>query len=126
MDAHLIYSINRIVRDVEAGVGLDAVGPRARALLKLIGEENALGSAPRTGDLIVLSGLGTPPTIYASLVELEEGGWIERRPDRNDARARRLHLTAQAKKAFARMSRLIDKELRSSTSAVGVSRSREA
>lgn len=111
MDPHLIYSINRIVRDVEASVGLDELGPRARSILRLIGEENALGSAPRTGDLIAASGLGTPPTIYASLVELEEAGWIERRPDRNDARARRLHLTARATKTFSRMSRIIAKRL---------------
>lgn len=114
MDPQFIHAIYRIVRDVEADVGLDDVSPRARALLKLIGEENTLGAVPRAADVIAQSGLGTPPTIYASLVELENGGWIERRKDEDDARASRIYLTAQAKRAFARMSRLVEKKLRSS------------
>jgi len=107
----LIFTINRIVRTVEAEVGLDQVSPRARTLLRLIGEANAFGPAPRTADLVADRGLGTPPTIYAGLAELEEGGWIERRPDENDARARRLCLTARARKVFARISKLVGQEL---------------
>lgn len=114
MSANFILAVNKIVRQVEAEVGLDALSPRARALLKAIAEENALGTAPRSGDLIALSGIGSPPTVYASLEELEKGGWIERRPDRHDARTRRICLTARSQRAFARMSRLILKGMKHS------------
>lgn len=105
----MIFTVSRIVRATEADVGLDAVGPRSRALLRLIGEENALGAVPKVADIVARSGLGTPPTIYASLEELEKGGWIERRTDEGDGRARRLYLTAKAKRAFARMSNRVAK-----------------
>lgn len=111
MGVNFILAVNRIVRQIEAEVGLDAVTPRARILLRVIAEQEIEGNAPRIGDLVALSRLGTPPTIYSSLGELEEGGWIERRPDRIDARARRIHVTGQARKAFARMSKLIQTEL---------------
>lgn len=111
MSAHFIFRFNRIVRDVEADVGLNLMGARARALLSYIGEENAHGSTPKMGDLTAQSRFGTPPTIYASLDELEEGGWIERRRDESDARARRVQMTARAKRAFARISRLVEREI---------------
>ena len=103
----LIFTINHIVREVEVEVGLDEVGARARAILLLIGEKNASGAAPRLIDVIVESGLGSAPTIYASLRELETGGWIVRHTDDSDARARRLYVTARAEHAFVKMSELV-------------------
>lgn len=112
----MILIISRVVRSIEADVGLDAVGARSRALLKHIGEENALGSAPRIVDVVAQSGFGSVPTIYASLDELVKGGWIVRRPDPSDGRVRRVYLTPQAQKVFARMSREVAKILLNSRS----------
>lgn len=126
MSPSFIFRVNRIVREVETEVGLDTLGPRARTLLRLVAEESASGSALITADLLKQNGLGTPPTVFAGLDKLEEGGWIERRADKTDLRARRLHLTARAKKAFARMSRLIEKEAQPSVASPDEFRNRKA
>lgn len=44
------------------------------------------------------------PISLARLVDrMEQAGWIERRPDPNDRRARRLYMTAKAKPVYERM-----------------------
>ena len=44
------------------------------------------------------------PISLARLIDrMEEAGWVERRPDSNDRRARLLYLTAKAKPVFERM-----------------------
>ena len=44
------------------------------------------------------------PISLARLVDrMEEAGWVERRPDPNDRRARLLYLTSKAKPVFERM-----------------------
>ena len=46
-----------------------------------------------------------------ALNQLEDRGWIERRPDASDGRSRRLFLTAHARRTFGRMSRQAAEEL---------------
>ena len=75
-----------------------------RALLLLVADGEVEGSALSVGDLTRNSGMGTAPTVYNALNELESEGWIERRQDEHDARSRRVCLTDQARKAFRRMS----------------------
>jgi len=101
----VIFRIYELLRKLEHEAGMDMLDLRARALLRLIGEEAAAGRAMNVTDVVRQSGLGTAPTIFASLSELQAAGWIERLQDEQDGRTRRLHLAPQAKKAFARMSR---------------------
>ena len=86
---------------------MDALSQRSVVLLRLIGEAEALDQPMRVHQLIKQSGSGTPPTIYSSVAELAEGGWIDRHADEKDARATRLSLTAKSRRAFAEMSRQV-------------------
>jgi DNA-binding MarR family transcriptional regulator len=86
---------------------MDALSPRSVVLLRIIGEAETLDQPLRVHELIKQSGSGTPPTIYSSVAELAEGGWIDRHADENDGRATRLTLTAKSRRAFAEMSRQI-------------------
>lgn len=101
---HRVYSI---VRRVDADAGMDVLGLRSRALLDLIGEND--DEPLRISDVVRLAGLGTPPTIYSSLAELEREGWIVKSADPQDGRASRVRLSVKAKRAFAKMSRAIIK-----------------
>lgn len=82
---------------------MHALGLRARVLLDMMGEND--GKPLRVGDLVALSRLGTPPTVYKAISELERGGWIERVDDDADGRASLLQLSAKARRAYAKMSR---------------------
>ena len=104
---HFINLVNRIIRDCGSRAGMDALSQRSVALLSLIGEAEALDQPMRVTELIKQSGSGTAPTIYSSVAELAEGGWIDRYVDENDGRATRLHLTAKSRRVFAEMSRQI-------------------
>ena len=99
-----IFAIYRILRAVEHEAGLDGLDARTRALLLLIADGDMEGSALSVGDLTRNGDMGTAPTVYNALNELESEGWIERRQDENDARTRRLCLTERARKVFRRMS----------------------
>ena len=104
---HFINLVNRIIRDCSSRAGMDALSQRSVVLLRMIGESEALDQPLRVHELIEISRLGTPPTIYSSVAELAEGGWIDRYVDENDGRATRLHLTAKSRRVFAEMSRQI-------------------
>lgn len=84
---------------------MDSLDLRSQALLDLIGANDT--NPLRISDLVKLAGLGTPPTIYSALAELEREGWIAKSDDPEDGRASRLNLSAKAKRTYARMSREI-------------------
>lgn len=109
--ASVIFKIYGLLRALEHEAGFDELDLRARALLRLIGEESAAGRTLHVGEIVRTSGLGTAPTIYASLAELQAAGWIERLQDASDGRARLLQLAPRARKAFARMSRVAFEQL---------------
>ena len=106
---YFINLVNRIIRDRGSRAGMDALSQRSVVLLRMIGESEALDQPLRVHELIEISRLGTPPTIYSSVAELAEGGWIDRHVDEDDGRATRLHLTAKSRRAFAEMSRQIER-----------------
>ena len=106
---YFINLVNRIIRECGSRAGMDEVSQRSVALLSLIGEAEALDQPMRITELIKQSGSGTAPTIYSSVAELAEGGWIDRLVDEKDGRATRLHLTAKSRRAFAEMSRQIER-----------------
>lgn len=107
-----IFAVHRLLRALEQEAGIAGLDHRAKALLLLIAEGDASGSALSVGDVVAGSNLGTAPTVYTALSELEAAGWIERRRDDADGRARRLCLTSRARKVFARMSRRANDGLR--------------
>lgn len=111
-DEALIFRLYRMLRELEHEAGLDELDLRARALLRLICEGDASGTPPIVGDFVKENPLGTPPTIFSSLAELQSAGWIERLPDKQDGRARRLTLTPQARRVFARMSKRLSLALK--------------
>lgn len=106
---YFISLVNRIIRDCGSRAGMDALSQRSVVLLRIIGEVEALDQPMRVHELIKQSRLGTPPTIYSSVAELAEGGWIDRHADENDGRATRLSLTAKSRRVFAEMSRQIER-----------------
>lgn len=99
-----IFYVYRILRMVEQEAGLDGLDARAKALLMLIAEGDLEGSALSVGDVTRDGAMGTAPTVYTALNELETEGWIERRQDQADGRTKRLCLTENSRKAFRRMS----------------------
>lgn len=101
----LIFRIHRLIRVIEADTELDALNLSAREILKFIGARVAEGVQTRSSDVIAKTGLGTPPTIYQRLTELEEAGWVKSIPDPEDGRAKLLLLTPRAEKAFQKMSK---------------------
>lgn len=107
-----IFAVYRILRAVEHEAGLDGLDARTKALLLLIADGDMEGSALSVGDLTRSGDMGTAPTVYNALNELESEGWIERRPDTHDARTRRLCLTDSARKSFGRMSSQAARALR--------------
>ena len=104
MKSSFIFYVYRILRAVEQEAGLDGLDTRARALLMLIAEGDLEGTALSVGDVTRDGTMGTAPTVYTALNELESEGWIERRQDKTDGRTRRLCLTDSARKTFGRMS----------------------
>lgn len=108
-----IIVVYRILRAVEHEAGLDGLDARAKALLLLIADGDMEGSALSVGDLTRSGDMGTAPTVYSALNELESEGWIERRQDEHDARTKRLCLTDHAQKVFRRMSSQAARTLKS-------------
>jgi DNA-binding MarR family transcriptional regulator len=107
-----VFTVYRILRTVEKEAGLEGLDARAKALLLIIADGDYEGAALSVGDLTRTGDMGTAPTVYSALNELESSGWIERRQDARDARTRRLCLTDRARKAFARMSLQASRALR--------------
>ena len=101
----LIFRILSVVRSIEARTGLDQLDLSARAILRFVAERNFDGHSTRSSDVVQLCGLGTAPTVYSRLSELEEAGWIKSAHDPEDGRVKRLTLTPRAEKAFKQMSR---------------------
>lgn len=113
MTSSFIIAIYRVLRTVEKEAGLDGLDARAKALLLIIADGDLEGSSLSVGDLTRTGDMGTAPTVYSALNELEQDGWIERRQDDRDARTRRLCLTDHARKVFGRMSSQAMRALRS-------------
>lgn len=107
-----ILTVYRILRAVEHEAGLDGLDARAKTLLLLIADGDMDGAALSVGDLTRNGVMGTAPTVYNVLNELESEGWIERRQDAQDARTKRLCLTDHSRKVFARMSSQAARTLR--------------
>lgn len=100
----LIFRINGLVRAIEVNSGLGELDLKARSILSFIGEAEADRLALNVSDIVKAPGFGTAPTVYARLAELEDAGWIKSVPDPRDGRAKRVSLTAQARRTFAKMS----------------------
>ena len=111
----LIFYVLRALRSAEQEAGIGELDVRARELLRLIGEEHAVGSPLSVGGVVRRDVFGTAPTVFKLLRQLEDDGWIERSPDEDDARGRKILLTRRTRKAYARASKLASDVLRSET-----------
>ncbi len=100
----LIFRISRVVRAIEATSGLGELDISARSILTFIGEAEVEQRTLNVSDIVKGPGFGTAPTVYSRLSELEKGGWIRCIPDPDDGRAKKVLLTPQSKRTFAKMS----------------------
>lgn len=103
-DKNLVFRLSRIMRDAGVRCGLATVEQSKLSILSFIGELEAAGEAVQVKTVVGSGLFGTPPTVLNKLGGLEKAGWIERHIDPDDARARRLALTPQSRKAFSKMS----------------------
>lgn len=93
----LIHDAARLMRKrFEAravGYGLSAA--QWRLLVRLVKDEGV--AQARLAELLEIE----PISVSRLLDRMEEGGWIERRPDANDRRVRMIFPTAKSRAAFA-------------------------
>lgn len=106
MKSRLVFHVLRALRSAEREAGAGELDLRARELLRIIGEVDARGAALSVGELVKSASLGTAPTVYSALNQLENQGWIERSADQPDGRTRRLSLSPRARKMFTRAYRI--------------------
>ncbi|KQU79507.1 MarR family transcriptional regulator [Mesorhizobium sp. Root695] len=93
----LIHDVQRLMRKrFEArasGLGLSSAQWR---LLVRVAKEDGVAQA-RLAELLEIE----PISVSRLVDRMEEGGWIERRPDANDRRVRMIFLTPKASDAYA-------------------------
>jgi len=92
------YTLRFEVRAREISLNL----PQAKTLVRL--EKNEGVSQARLAELAEVD----PMTMVRLLDRMEADGWLERRPDPADRRARCLYLTAKAKPILSEIWRLIE------------------
>lgn len=103
----LIFQVNRVVSAIEARFGLSELDFRSRAILTAIAEADSERRVMRPSDILKLSHLGTPPTIYRLMTKLEDAGFICYREDKDDLRSKFILLTPVSRRAFNTMSQHI-------------------
>ncbi len=92
--------LRRLFDDRVRGVGL--TGPQARLLL-------ALERHPRENQAFYAERLEVEPITLTRIVDrLEDAGWIERRSDPGDRRARILHLTDKSQGIVTRLTASVE------------------
>jgi DNA-binding MarR family transcriptional regulator len=106
MKSRLVFHVLRALRSAEREAGAGELDLRARELLRIIGEEDARGACLSVGQLVKCANVGTAPTVYSALNQLESQGWIERSSDQPDGRTKRLTLSPRARKMFVRAYRI--------------------
>lgn len=117
-EKHLIFLIKRAVRRIEADRRLDTVDLKARAILDFVGEADLDGRSLKVTDILRSSDVGTAPTVYSRITELQKAGWIQLRRDPDDARAKLVVLSPSARTAFGKMSDAVSKLVRSTRRSV--------
>lgn len=103
----LIFQVNRVVSTIESKFGLSELDLRSKAILTAIAEADSERRIMRPSDILKLSHLGTPPTIYRLLTNLENAGFICYKVDKDDRRSKILLLTPVSRRAFNTMSQHI-------------------
>ena len=101
---HLLADNSRLARRAfDERVRADGVtGPQARLLLIL--DRSPGENQGHYADLLDVE----PITLCRMVDRLEDAGLVERRPDVNDRRARRLHLTAKSRAKLTRLRERLD------------------
>jgi len=101
---HLLADNSRLARRAfDERVRADGVtGPQARLLLML--DRNPGENQGHYAELLDVE----PITLCRMVDRLEDAGLVERRPDLNDRRARRLHLTANSRAKLTRLRERLD------------------
>lgn len=105
MERHdVIFEVLDMMRTVEESTGLHALDLTSKEVLGRIAAAQARNEPARVTEIIKLEQLGTPPTLFSRVSQLEEDGWIVSEVDATDRRVKRLTLTPKARDAYSRMS----------------------
>jgi DNA-binding MarR family transcriptional regulator len=104
---HHYFDTLAAVRRVEKKHQLDQLDLPARAILEFIGIAEAERRVLNVGDIVKQSSVGTPPTVYKYLADLEQAGWIKVRTCIGDRRQKLVRLSAAAQRAFSRMGEVL-------------------
>ena len=100
---HHYFETLAAIRKVERKHNLDQLDLPVCAILEFIGIAEVEGRVLNVGNVVAQSGVGTPPTVYKYLADLEQAGWIKVRICIGDRRQKLVRLSAAAQRAFFRM-----------------------
>ncbi len=89
--------------------GLHGMDYTSREILHTIASANLMEVKCRVSDVVKEGHFGTPPTVYARLDKLVEGGWIIKTKDKDDGRAVLLEITPMARAKFKKMSKALER-----------------
>jgi len=98
---HLRHAYFSIRRTAQARLATSGASADQVVVMTLLAEEPAL-----TQREIVERSFSDPSTVRAMLVLLEQRGWVRRDADPEDARVRRVSLTAEGRKQQRRLQRV--------------------
>ena len=100
----VIFDVIEMIRSVEENTGLNSLDPISKEILGRIAAAEVRDKPAKVTEIIKLGQLGTPPTLFGRVSNLEENGWIVALIDDADKRVRRLTLTPKARRAYSMMS----------------------
>ena len=100
----VIFAVMDMIRCVEKCTGLQTLDLTSKEVLGRIAAAQARNEPARVTEIIKLQQLGTPPTLFSRVSQLEVDGWIASEVDATDKRVKRLTLTPKARDAYSRMS----------------------
>lgn len=90
--------------------GIHSLDFVSREILHTIASANLMDVRCRVSDVVKEEIFGTPPTVYARLNKLVEGGWIVKKEDEEDRRAALLEITPMARAKFKKMSKALERQ----------------
>ncbi len=102
-------TLKTAIQEAERNHGIQDLDHVSREILHEITIAHHKGQHLRISDIARKLQYGTPPTIYARIKELVDGGWVERLENENDKRSMLLTITPKAKTVFRKISKALER-----------------